>query len=110
MLGYGLDAYATPKREDDVGILNLLGDLVERRAEAFEELVHQRVVDRLLRIEVVVESAKAQVRGLRDLVDRNGLHATLGHQSKRRTEEPGPRSPPSSSAPGLWPRAGGRRG
>ena len=62
-------------------------DLVERGAERIDDFLDQGVVNRLLRIEVVVEGPETDVRGLGDLVDRDALHAPLRHQLEGRPKE-----------------------
>ncbi|CAI8691132.1 hypothetical protein EMIT0111MI5_110048 [Burkholderia sp. IT-111MI5] len=65
------------------------GQAIERIRELLEYRFHKGRVDRLLRFEVVVERAEANVSGLGDLVDGDAFHALLRHQSERGVQQAG---------------------
>jgi hypothetical protein len=72
------------------------GDLVQHRAVLLDDLLHGRVEELLLGLEVVVERPETDVGGLGDLLDAHPGRVAGGQQLPRRRHQRRPR-------PGLAP-------
>ena len=97
-------------REDLGGVVDRLGELVGRVAEALDGLLHDRLGDGLLGGEMVIEGAESDVGRVGDLLDGRGADALAGHELAGRTDQPAAGLQPPARAASRRGAASGRRG